>query len=295
MDIVDSQVHLGPGGAAEMVSAMDALGIASALIDEFWMGTMGDPAYRVGGGAMRSTSPTAELASWTYPGRFSYVVRVDRRDPELRSVIRLTRDAAHARALRILPGITRAEAAAFAAGEYDGIFAAACECGLPVFAAISGNTQLLPRYLEKFPDIKLIVDHCGMPPSKLIRAAIAQLEGLPDSAEYWSRMDDVPLMASLDNVLRLADWPNVGLKWAHASAIFEAPAFPNDALRPILRKVLNAFGAERVMWASDITAIQTGESWAEVLFSLRSNPDLSSQEREDLLGRTARRWLSWDA
>jgi hypothetical protein len=43
MDILDSQVHLGPGGAAEMVAAMNALGIASALIDEGWMGTPGHP------------------------------------------------------------------------------------------------------------------------------------------------------------------------------------------------------------------------------------------------------------
>ena len=82
MDIVDSQVHLGPGGAAEMLAAMNALGIKSVLIDEYWLGTPGDPGYRVGEGAFRTTSPTAELAAWTYPGRFSYLVRVDPTDPE---------------------------------------------------------------------------------------------------------------------------------------------------------------------------------------------------------------------
>ena len=118
MDIVDSQAHLGPGGAAEMVSALNALGIASVLIDEWWMGTPGHPGYWVGPGgkAFRTTSPTAELAAWTYPGRFSYLVRVDRLDPEVRQVVKFARDSTHVRALRTSPGMNRAELADFAKG-----------------------------------------------------------------------------------------------------------------------------------------------------------------------------------
>jgi predicted TIM-barrel fold metal-dependent hydrolase len=293
MDIVDCQVHLGPGGAAEMLAAMNALGIHSVLVDEFWMGTHGDPAYPVGNGATRTTSPTAELAAWMYPGRFAYVVRVDRRDPEMAAVIRMARDARHARALRILVGMTRAEAAAFAAGEYDALFAAAADAGLPIFVAIFGNTEALPRYLRKHPDVKVIIDHCGVPPSKAILPIVAQMEGLPDSLEYWTKVGEIPRQQALDKVLKLADYPNVAVKWAHASAVFETAPYPNEALRPYLRSMLNAFGAERVMWASDITALPTGETWAEVLFTVINNPDLSSSEREHLLGRTARTWLSW--
>src|SRR5690606_4626226 len=127
--IVDSQVHLGPGGAAEMHAAINALGISSVLVDEWWMGTPGHPYYGVGEGgkAIRTTSPTAELAAWTYPGRFSYLVRVDPRDPDMKTVIRFVRDADHARALRISPGMSRAEVADFADGVYDDVFAYACE------------------------------------------------------------------------------------------------------------------------------------------------------------------------
>ena len=135
MDIVDSQVHLGPGGADKMLAAMDAIGIQSVLIDEWWMGTPGDPGYRVGkeGRGFRTTSPTAELAAWTYPGRFSYLIRVDRLDPEMPSVVRLARDCKHVRALRISPGMSRTELGAFAAGELDGVFAAAADHGFPIF------------------------------------------------------------------------------------------------------------------------------------------------------------------
>jgi hypothetical protein len=43
MDILDSQVHLGPGGAAKMLAAMDALGIHS--VDEWWKGALDVPGY----------------------------------------------------------------------------------------------------------------------------------------------------------------------------------------------------------------------------------------------------------
>jgi L-fuconolactonase len=292
VDIVDCQVHLGPGGAAEMVAAMDALGISAALIHETWQGTPGSPRYQVDGGAFRTTSPTAELAAWTHPGRFAYLVQVDWRDPQVQQVIRLARDVPHARALRIIAGM-RPEAEALRTGRHDPIFAAAEECGLPIFIAISGRTELLERYLTKFPQVKLIVDHCGMPPSKGVRPFIAQMEGLPDSDAYWASYGEGPANEQFEKVLKLADFPNVALKWGHSSALFGDSVFPNAGVRPFLRQALNAFGADRVMWASDITALPTNESWAHVLYSVIANPDLTVNERESLLGAVARRWLDW--
>jgi predicted TIM-barrel fold metal-dependent hydrolase len=293
MDIVDSQVHIGPGGAAEMVAAMDALGIGSVLVDELWMGTPGHPAYPLAGGAFRMASPTAELASWTWPDRFSYLVRVDHRDPELRSVIRLARDATHARALRVVPGMSRAETADLAEGKFDGLFAAAAQNGLPVFVMVAGHADLLIPYLDRYSDLKIILCHCGTPPGRLMLPIVAQMEGLPDSAAHWAKVGEEPVDAAFDKVLRLADRPNVALKWAHAPLMFDDPGYPNAATRPFLRKAINAFGAERIMWASDKSANLTGESWAELLFAVRDNPDLSAAERAAILGGTVRHWLDW--
>ncbi|MEJ5978202.1 amidohydrolase family protein [Novosphingobium sp. PS1R-30] len=295
MDIVDSQVHLGPGGAAEMVAALDALGIAAALIDEYWLGTPGEPYYRLANGGTRTTSPTAELAAWTYPGRFSYLVRLDPRDPELRAVIRLARDAAHVRALRVSPGMTRGEIADFAAGVYDEIFALACENGLPVFVQLAGQTQLLERVVRAYPDSRIVICHCGMPPGARLWPIVAQMEGLPDSETYWRAAAAEPHDRAFARVLQAAEWPQVALKWAHAPVSFDAAGYPNLAARPYLRAAVDAFGADRVMWASDISVNQTGESWAELLFAIADNPELSAAERSCVLGGTARRWLDWPA
>ncbi len=295
MDIIDSQVHLGPGGAAEMLAAMNALGIKSVLVDEWWMGTPGDPGYRVAGSAFRPTSPTAELASWTYPGRFSYLVRVDPRDPDLKAVIRLARDATYARALRISPGMTRAEVAAFANGVYDEVFAGASDCGLPIFVQIAGHAHLLERMIKKYPDSRIIICHCGMPPGAKLWPIFARMEGLPDSMDYWRLVGEEPRDQAFDKVLQAAQWPQVALKWAHAPVMFDAAGYPNLAARPFLRRALNAFGAERVMWASDITANQTGETWAELIFAITENSAVSAGEREWVMGRTARKILNWAA
>ncbi len=297
MDIVDSQAHLGPGGADKMLAAMDAIGIKSVLIDEWWMGTPGDPGYRVGkdGQGFRTTSPTAELAAWSYPGRFSYLIRVDRLDPDMHTVVRLARDCKHVRALRISPGMNRAELKAFAAGELDTVFAAAGDYGFPIFVQISGNTHLLARYLEKFPKVKVIICHCGMPPGRRLWPIFARMEGLPDSNDYWGKVGSEPLAQAFDKVLRIAEQPNVALKWAHAPTMFDAAGYPNEGTNAFLRKALNAFGVERIMWASDISANQTGESWAELLFAIRNNQDLSQREKECVLGATARNWLGWEA
>lgn len=296
MDIVDSQVHLGPGGVSEMLAAIDALGIKSVLVDEWWMGTPGHPYYNVGesGQAQRTASPTAELAAWSHPDRFSYLVRVDPRDPELKAVVRFARDATHARALRISPGMSRAETSDFASGVYDELFALASDSGLPVFVQIAGHVGLLGRIIERYPDSRIIICHCGMPPGAKLWPIFAQMEGLDDSMDYWRKVGEEPLQQAFDKVLQAAEWSQVALKWAHAPVMFDAAGYPNLAARPFLRKALDAFGAERVMWASDISANQTGESWAELIFSITENPDLSDDEREWLMGRTARNWLNWE-
>jgi predicted TIM-barrel fold metal-dependent hydrolase len=79
------------------------------------------------------------------------------------------------------------------------------------------------------------------------------------------------------------------------SACSRFPAIHSPACVLTLNKALNCFGAERMMWASDASANQTGESWGELLFWLMDNSDLSDSARTHLLGGTARQWLNWQA
>lgn len=286
MDIVDAQIHIGPGRIDETLAAMDALGVRAVMIDEYWMANpaAGDPGYAVAHSAFRPVQPTAELAAMTHPQRFSYLVRLDRKDREVAAVIRLAGDAPHARALRITPGMQAVEARAFAAGDYETIFALAADAGLPLFIFAPGQAQVVGRHAEKHPSLRIVVDHCGLFSNSMRRV----LAGDPPISREAQ-------LAAFDEVLALAALPNIALKWAHAPAMFEQPGYPGEGLWPILRKALDRFGAERMMWASDVSANQTGETWAELLFGVIGCPDLTTAEREALLGGTARAWLDWPA
>jgi predicted TIM-barrel fold metal-dependent hydrolase len=295
MDIVDTQVHLGPGHIDETLAAMDALGVRSAVIDEVWISQALMPYYVLADGARRATTPTAELAALTHPDRFSYVTRVSRRDPEMRALLRILGERRGMRGLRVAAGVTADELAALAQGDYDDLFAAALDAGVAtIFVPIAGNAPALGPALEKFRALRFVVDHTGMPATPKFRESLLKIGITGAWPPMGDTSDEAGRRAEHDKILRLADaHPNLGLKWAHAPALFSVSGYPFRELGPYLRRTLDAFGAERVMWASDVSANTTGESWAELLYALVDHPDLSDDERAAVLGGTARRWLDW--
>jgi len=288
MDIVDAQFHFGPGGIDRALAMMDALGIAAAVIDEFWIGEwMGHPGYKLPSGVFRVTQPTIELAATLHPTRFTSLLRVDRRDPEVTTLIRLAGQAPHVKAIRIIgPGMEKSEGDAFVAGDYSGLFAATEQTGLPLFVFAPCQLEAIARYAKEFPGLKVIVDHCGML-SNGMRRFVTGYEGVSQGRAAQ--------LADFEHVLKLADIPNVALKWAHAASVFEYPPYPGEKTWPILRRAVDAFGAERVMWGSDASVVHTGECWGEILFSLRANTELSAAETAAVLGGSVRNWLSWQA
>ena len=287
MDVVDAQLHLGPGGIETTLAAMDALGIRGVVIDEFWgRRPYGDPQFFEPGfafpnGSWRSIAPTAEVAAALHPDRFTSVLRVDRRDPQLSSVVRAAQSSPFVRALRILPTWAPEDVQAFAADGYDEVFALAESHGLPIFVHAPGYVELVAASAKRFPHLTMIVDHCGMPHPGLPSGRTAQEQARVESPEYF------------DEVLRLADCPGVSLKWSHEQIAFRSNDYPFAGTRPFLRRALDSFGAERVLWASDNTVIP--HTWSDVFHSVRDNPDLTGAEKTAVLGGTVRRILDWDA
>jgi len=284
MDIFDAQFHMTAGSIESTLAAMDAIGIASVLIDEFWFDPVEfaegrlNPGYPLANGAWRSMWPTAELASILHPDRFSSFVRVERRDPDLDAVMRLLGTSPFTRAFRVLATRTPEESEAFAGGGYDELFAIASGVGMPVCLYIPGAVHHLPRYLERYPDLTFVVDHCGMGPP--------ERQGRDDGP--------VPHEQYFDVVLELAQHPNVALKWSHAQRLFDAPDRPYEPVRPFLRRAIDAFGADRLLWASDVS-MMPGHTWSDLAHYIRDDPTVTEDEKAWILGRTARRIFDWPA
>jgi predicted TIM-barrel fold metal-dependent hydrolase len=271
MDIVDAQVHANVLGTEATLAIMDALGIQGVLFDEYLTTTEDGatpPGYRLADGAFRPVGPNAEAAALRHPERFAFLMRVDRRDPGIECWIETLAAAPGFKALRTLV-LTPADGAAFEDGGHDRLLNAARAHSLPVFITCPGRVRLLASYAERFPDVQFVIDHCG--------AAFNAPRG----------------QATIDDAVALARYPNVAYKWAHAPKLLSTTAYPFPDLEPKLRRAVDAFGPERVMWASDYTMSRRSANWGEALFSIRHSPSLSEDEKAWILGRTARRILNW--
>ena len=277
MDIVDAQVHFNRFGALESgLAVMDAVGVNALLYDEYWEFDARSrilPGYELPNGAFRHVFPLAVAAVLLHPERFAYLVRFDRRDPDLDTLISTIRTMPQRKALRVVPW-TPEGFAQFGEGADDAVFAAAQRHGVPVFVLLPGRTRLLHRYLRKFPDVQVIVDHCGVE---------LQLGRLHDDA-----------LSGFAEVLALAQYPNVSLKWTHAPRLSDRP-YPYPDVLAMLLRVVEAFGKERVMWGSDATQTTGHHSWAESLYYIRDTEQLSKDEKHWILGGSLRNALEWPA
>lgn len=273
MDIVDAQLHLSlTPDAGEIMAAMDALGIQSVVLDEVWGRNANDhatPCVEFADGAYRPLSPCAQAAALQHPERFSFLQRVTRRDPQLPCLIPILASSPGCRSLRVVIG-SREERDAFAAGAYAELLGLAQASGLPISILSKDLGRLLPDAVRRFPDLQFVIDHCG-----------------------WVRTEQ-----QWTDVLELARHGNTCLKWSHAHRAFGTtgqPGNPQDSIQREFLRAMDAFGAERILWASDATHEESATTWGELLSFVRDNPGLSAGDREWVLGKTARRVFRWDA
>lgn len=270
-DILDAQFHMSNVlSAREIVHVMDALGIRSLLLDELWGRDAKDhpvPSIDVPQG-FRPISPVAHAAAIEFPDRFSFLQRLNRFDPLLAPWVEILASTPSCRALRASMR-TQVELDAFGDGAYEPILQLASQHRFPIFVMGRNAGRLLAEVPARHPDLTLIVDHCGW------------IDPKADVQAEWQR------------VLALARYPNVMLKWCHARHVFQRPGDPKSAMKDAFAQALEAFGPQRILWASDTTHEQSTAAWSELLEFVRSGVDLSHDERAWVLGGAARRVLDW--
>ena len=88
-------------------------------------------------------------------------------------------------------------------------------------------------------------------------------------------------VAELDRVIDLAQYPNLALKWCHAPTLLSETAYPYRDVLPLLRRAIEAFGVERIMWASDVTQarVEANHTWAQLLYYLLDSDLLSETKK----------------
>lgn len=299
MEIIDAQVHLNhihpewqtadvEDIFAAALAAMDAVGVDALVVSEFW-GFDGRWREALPNGVFRSRYPFSELAAAREPRRFVYHTAVSLDDPELDQQVAAVRQRPGGAALRIVPIPETGAVERLSKGEFEPFFAAAERHRVPVFCWVPGRSHLLVPYVKQFAGLQFIVDHCGVgqAPYRLGPTAPTLVSSVvPTRAER---------VRQFDSVIELAQYPNVALKWCHAPNLFSEQPYPYRDALPVLRKGIDAFGAERIMWASDYTQARTemGITWAQALYYVRESDQLSEEEKEWLLGGSVRKALGW--
>jgi predicted TIM-barrel fold metal-dependent hydrolase len=151
----------------------------------------------------------------------------------------------------------------------DWLWPAAERAGLPVALLATGFLPVVGNVAERYPGLKLLVDHLGRQRSDR------------DAAGF----------ANLPELLALARFPNVAIKATGAPSYSSEP-YPYRNIQPYLRQIYDAFGPERMFWGTDITRMPC--SWREcVTLFTEELPWLSESDKELIMGRAVCEWLGW--
>jgi L-fuconolactonase len=285
MEIIDAQIH-----APRPVLPLDAshsLDVEMLLTCELAREAMDSVGVDVA--VVNSGQDVLDYCVARYPNRFVGCVSMNSSVPDLEQTIATYRQRPGMLAIRVrvVDWATKTVTDEFASGNLERVFGPAEEHGVPVFCAAMGVARVLGPVASAHPDLTLIVDHFGVsspPPMRLVD---------PDP---W---------ASLPDVLSLAAFPNVAVKFSGATALSREP-YPHRDLWEHLHRVVEAFGPERLMWGSDFTRLRMGsgttdrgprEEWgglySEVVHFLRDTDELSEEDKTMIFSGTLRRLLRW--
>ena len=234
----------------------------------------------------------ADEAARTMPERFSSVPHVHPDQPDVEVFVQEIKETPGIVGLRAVIGYppTGEEATRAEAGEWDATFEACANNRVPLFMFATRFLPIAARVARDFPTLTLIVDHIGLPQPPM------------------DQREDPPFRA-LPEVLELAQFENVAIKLCGLPAL-SSERFPYRDVNSRLRQLVDAFGADRLMWASDIPRFNGRiglefripgteggylgkHNYAESLHFIRENEELTDTEKQWILGGTVQKWLGW--
>ena len=149
-----------------------------------------------------------------------------------------------------------------------------------------GMNVMFRTAAETRQSICTLIDPSDLP---AIDAACARYPETPVVIDHMARVgfgDGIP-DADVEALCAMARHRNIKVK---ISAFYGAGLAnpPHDDLIPMIRRLFDAFGPERLMWASDCPFQVDNETYEDSLSLIRDRLDfLSEDDREWLLGKTA--------
>jgi len=201
-----------------------------------------------------------------FPGRFAAVCLVDPKEPAAPDQLEELVRGRGFGGMRL--HLSRQEdPSALAASDQDPLWRRVEE--LSVCLIVLGRATELPALepiVDRFPDVKVVLDHLGGPP-----------------------VGEEPTHPLLGNVLRMARYPNVYVKVSNMNRISKVP-YPHRDTHDMVRRIYDAFGPERLMWGTDFPHVLTAGGYVRALELVRDELDfLTNEDKDWLFSRTVRK------
>lgn len=200
------------------------------------------------------------------PSRFGAICRFATGDPQEVERLAHWRDVVGMRAIRM--SLNRGDVdGALEASRRSGFFAAAERHGVPLSIYAPGRYELFAALAEEFPGLKIAVDHAAV------------------------ETDALPLAEAVAPLADLARYPGIAVK-ASALPCFVREQHPFPSISEAIYRIVEAFGAERVFFGSDLSRLPVPYAQLADVFRNRL-PALGEEERDLVAGRALAAWLDW--
>ncbi len=275
MVIVDAQVHIwGPDtpqrpwapeganqahrpvplGKDELLGEMDAAGVNRVVI--------------VPPSGEGDRHDLALEAARLHPDRFAVMGRLPIEQPESRTLVENWRQQPGMLGVRLT--FHRGQYRAWLTdGTADWFWAAAERAGVPTMVFAPGQVPKIGEIAEHHPGLRLVLDHLAL--STEIR--------------------DAALGPALEPILAAARHPNIAVK-ATAMPCYVTEPYPFPSLHQYVRRVVDAYGPQRVFWGTDLTRLSCPYRQAVTLFTEELD-FLADEDKEWIMGRGIAEWLGW--
>lgn len=267
--ICDSQVHAPNTPHAGPIDGMEA----DALVREMETAGVGRcvivPMVPPGSDAGASNGAAVDMAQGDLE-RFGVMAPLDLTRPENATRLETWRSQRGMLGIR-LAFLRDPNLSLLVAGRLEWLWDAAEEAHIPIMLLAPGLQGDVDRVAARHPRLRLVVDHLNLDPRVVY--------------------DDLGL--AIQPLLGLARRQNVAVK-ASALPCWATDRFPFPSLHDPIASVVNAFGAQRVFWGSDLTRLPCTYSESVRLFT-EELPFLDDSEKDWIMGRGVSEWLRWNA
>lgn len=265
MQIVDSQIHLFAPGSEEIATRIRQVIMPVEDVVSAMDAAGVSRAYLVPVGTADNATCVAAAQRW--PDRFRVMGVLALNKPESHEMVADWPSSGFIGVRLAFPPFRKVSWLKDGTAEW--FWPQANRLALPIMIWAPEQLDEIEKLVASYPNIRFIIDHMNLfveDKGEIVAKAVAEL-------------------------LPLARHPNIAVKVSALPAHSSEP-YPFRDMHPFIERVVEAFGAERVLWGTDLTRKACPYHEAITMFT-KELPFLDQAQLEQIMGGAATRWIGW--